>query len=214
MSETRFIYVGEVKEEPDALAPDGIPIHLVLCDFHTSAQQSAMGPMRFLGVAEGRIPPGQWGVHAHCSLEQVTYVLEGEVVVQMREPGRAEPQSVTLSRGQAVVTLPTQTLSFANAGSETARVLFLCAPPYPADDSDTLGLMRPDAPNLPPDALGAGVRVADPVRLAEMHRDLTREELEHAIEQQERMQREVARVFEERIALLREWAAQRQREAG
>src|SRR5205807_8833669 len=122
MSEPPFPAIGAARKEPDAVAPDGIPIHLVLCGFHTIAQQSVMGPMRFLSVAEGRIPPGQWGVHAHCSLEQVTYVLEGEVVVQTRDFAATEPQSVTLRAGQALVTLPTQTLSFANTGSAPARV--------------------------------------------------------------------------------------------
>ena len=54
----RRIHVGEAGAEPDGVAPDGIPIHLVLCDFHTAGQEAAMGSMRFVGLAEGRIPPG------------------------------------------------------------------------------------------------------------------------------------------------------------
>src|SRR5689334_16112168 len=96
------ITIGQARDEPDAIAPDGIPIHLVLCDFHTISQRAAMGPMRFLNVAEGRIAPGQWGVHAHCSLEQVTYVLEGEVVVQTRDTAGGDAESVTLKQGQAL----------------------------------------------------------------------------------------------------------------
>jgi mannose-6-phosphate isomerase-like protein (cupin superfamily) len=199
------VYVGEAREEPDGVAPDGIPIHLVLCDFHTAGQEAAMGTMRFLGVAEGRIAPGEWGVHAHGSLEQVSYVLEGEVVVRMRDTRGGPVHRVQLKRGQALVTLPTQSLSFANVGETAARVLFVCSPPYPADDSDTLVLHRdgeaagPGTERLP--AASAGPE--------ERHRLLTAEEIERAIAQQERMRRQVTAVFDERIATLRALLAER-----
>ncbi len=44
---------------------------------------------------------------------------------------------VELSAGDLLLTLPGESLQFINDGSETARVLFICAPPYPADDADT-----------------------------------------------------------------------------
>jgi mannose-6-phosphate isomerase-like protein (cupin superfamily) len=186
----KAVYVGEAGPEPDGVAPDGISIHLVLCDFHTAGQEAAMGTMRFVGLAEGRIPPGEWGVHAHCSLEQVSYVLEGEVVVRTRDTGVGEVHTVPLKAGQALVTLPAQTLSFANPGEAAARVLFICAPPYPADHSDTLLLHR------------EGEREGDAPPEAR-HRPLTAEELERAIAQQERMREQVTGVFDERIAALR-----------
>jgi mannose-6-phosphate isomerase-like protein (cupin superfamily) len=204
------IYVGEAREEPDGVAPDGIPIHLVLCDFHTTGQEAAMGTMRFLGVAEGRIPPGEWGVHAHCSLEQVSYVLEGKVVVRMRDTRGGEVHTVPLKRGQALVTLPTQTLSFANVGQTAARVLFVCAPPYPADHSDTL-VLQPDENADGPAHGGSDGPAADrpPARPEERYRLLTPEEIERAIAQQERMRRQVTAVFDERIATLRALLAER-----
>jgi mannose-6-phosphate isomerase-like protein (cupin superfamily) len=175
----KTLVIGQAPDAPDAVAPDGIPIHLVLCGFHTAGQEAALGPMQLMSVAEGRIAPGQWGVHAHCSLEQVSYVLEGEVIVRTRDTIGDEVHSVRLTRGQAFVTLPTQTLSFANPGATVARVLFLCAPPYPADDSDTLLAFDGE------------------------HRPLTSSEIERAIAQQERMKEQMTRVFDERIAELR-----------
>jgi mannose-6-phosphate isomerase-like protein (cupin superfamily) len=175
------LYIGEASDRADAVAPDGIPIHLVLCDVHTAVQGAAMGAMRFIGVAEGRIPTGEWGVHAHASLEQVTYVLEGEVVVRTRDPSDEETRRVRLTAGQALVTLPAQSLSFENEGETPARVLFLCAPPYPGDDGDTLLLPE--------------------------HRPLTREELRQAIARHEEAKAAMARVFDERIAVLRELLA-------
>jgi mannose-6-phosphate isomerase-like protein (cupin superfamily) len=170
------LYVGEAGDSADAVAPDGIPIHLVLCDFHTALQGAAMGAMRFLGIAEGRIPTGEWGVHAHASLEQVTYVLEGEVILRTRDPSDEETRAIRLTAGQAVVTLPAQSLSFANEQETPARVLFICAPPYPADDGDTLLLAE--------------------------HRPLAPEELRRAIARQEEAKASMARLFDERIAVL------------
>jgi uncharacterized cupin superfamily protein len=175
------LYIGEASDRADAVAPDGIPIHLVLCDFHTALQGAAMGAMRFIGVAEGRIPPGEWKVHAHASLEQVAYVLEGEIVVRVRDPSDEETRRVRLTPGQALATLPAQSLSFENDTDTPARVLFLCAPPYPADDSDTLLLPE--------------------------HRPLTRDDLSRAIERQEKAKAAMASVFDERIAVLRDLLA-------
>lgn len=172
------LFVGEARSRADAVAPDGIPIHLVLVGSDTAIQGAAMGAMRFLGVAEGRIPPGEWGVHAHASLEQVTYVLEGEVLVHTRDPSDEESRWVRLTAGQAIVTLPAQTLSFANDGETDARVLFLCAPPYPADDGDTL-------------------------LVEAAHRPLSADELRRAIARHEASQAALSRVFEERVAVLR-----------
>jgi mannose-6-phosphate isomerase-like protein (cupin superfamily) len=172
------IYVGEAAYGADVVAPDGIPIHLVLCGFQTAIQDAAMGAMRFLGVAEGRIPPGEWGVHAHASLEQVTYVLEGEIIAHMRDPSDEETRFARLTAGQAIVTLPAQSLSFANEGETPARVLFICAPPYPEGDSDTLLLPE--------------------------HRPLTAEELRRAIARHEAAKADAARIFDERIAMLRD----------
>jgi mannose-6-phosphate isomerase-like protein (cupin superfamily) len=176
------LYIGEANDRADAVAPDGIPIHLVLCDFHTALQGAALGAMRFLGVAEGRVPPGEWGVHAHASLEQVTYVLEGEVIIHTRDPSDAETRSVRLSAGQALVTLPAQSLSFANDSETPARLLFICAPPYPADDGDTLSLPE--------------------------HRPLDPAELRQAIARHEEAKAAATRAFVERIAKLREILAE------
>lgn len=172
------IFVGEAALGADVVAPDGIPIHLVLIGSQTEIQGSDMGAMRFLGLAEGRIAPGEWGVHAHASLEQVTYVLEGEVVVHTRDPSDEETRVARLTAGQAIVTLPTQSLSFANETEEIARVLFICAPPYPEGDTDTL--------------------------LLDEHRSLNAAELRQAIERHAATKAEVTRAFDERIALLRE----------
>jgi mannose-6-phosphate isomerase-like protein (cupin superfamily) len=128
------------------MAPDGIPVRPLTLE---------SGGL--IGLAEGLIAPGDFDVHLHYSIEQVTYVLSGQVRVRMASPN----ETVVLGPGQAVLTQPGRTLSFHNDGSEAARVLFICAPPYPPDDSDT---GRP--PNHGPLSSSDLVRSAERRRLA------------------------------------------------
>lgn len=112
--------------QPTAVAPDGIAIHTF--DLTTGD---------FVGVAEGRIPPGRYGVHRHLSLEQYTYVVSGTVTAITHSGEHPVERAVTLTRGELLLTLPVESLQFVNEGPGEARVLFICAPPYPADDADT-----------------------------------------------------------------------------
>ncbi|MGI8857616.1 MAG: cupin domain-containing protein [Thermomicrobiales bacterium] len=109
-------------------APDGIEI-----------LPFALHGLRHLSFVEGRIPPRPepYPIHLHGAMEQITYVLAGTITVTAwdAEQGTATPFDAT--NGDAFVTLPLQTLAFANAGPDVARVLFICAPAYPPDDGDT-----------------------------------------------------------------------------
>lgn len=95
--------------------------------------------MAHLSFVEGRIPPRPepYPVHLHGALEQVTYVLAGEIEVTTWDAQRHTVATFIARTGDAFVTLPLQTLAFANHGAVEARVLFVCAPAYPADDRDT-----------------------------------------------------------------------------
>ncbi|GEM_PF-1995250 len=109
-------------------APDGITI-----------LPFEMPGLAHLSFVEGRIPPRPepYPIHLHGALEQVTYVLAGRVTVTTWDVGKETTTTFTALSGDAFVTLPLQTLAFANAGPREARVLFICAPSYPPDDSDT-----------------------------------------------------------------------------
>jgi mannose-6-phosphate isomerase-like protein (cupin superfamily) len=111
---------------PTAVAPDGIAIHTF--DLPAAA---------CVGVAEGRIPPGRFGIHRHLSLEQYTYVVSGRVTAVTADAEHTEGAALLLSPGDLMLTLPGESLQFVNDGPETARVLFICAPPYPPGDVDT-----------------------------------------------------------------------------
>src|SRR5438874_6433226 len=118
--------VGYADPSCSVLAPDGIEIVPI-----------ALPGLRHLTVVEGRIPPGRYQAHFHYSIEQVTYVLDGELVVTTWDADRDEAVDLHLRAGGAIPTAPLQTLAFANPAEKTARVLFITAPPYPQDNSDT-----------------------------------------------------------------------------
>ncbi len=74
-------------DEVAVVAPDGIVVHPL-----------ALPGLAGLTLAEGRLPPGEFGVHAHRSLEQITYVLAGRVIVTMGNPRGARRSSSTAAR--------------------------------------------------------------------------------------------------------------------
>ncbi len=111
-------------------APDEIPV-----------RPYDLGPARNLALAGGRIEPGaRYGVHAHRSIEQITYVVAGEVEVWSFDAEKGAARSVRVKASEAVVTLPGESLEFRCVGDEAARVIFMTAPPYPSDNSETVVL--------------------------------------------------------------------------
>lgn len=122
-------------DELVVVAPDGIAVHPI-----------PLPHLAGLSLVEGRLPVGEYGVHAHSSLEQITYVLAGRLIVTMRDPATGETAEYACEPGDTIGTPPLVTLSYRNPGPDLARVLFICAPPYPADDADTGTFDRHRAP--------------------------------------------------------------------
>ena len=115
---------------PPITAPDGIAVHPI-----------DISPCAHLALAEGDIQPGHtYGIHAHLTLEQVTYVLSGRIRAITHDPESGEICEIVAAIGDSVVTLPGQSLQFAAEDATPARVLFVTSPPYPADHSDTVTL--------------------------------------------------------------------------
>ena len=151
---------------PAAVAPDGIAIHTF-----------AVPTGAHVGVAEGRIPPGRYGIHRHLSLEQYTYVISGRVTVVTGSEAHPEGRAAELGPGELLLTLPGESLQYVNDGTETARVLFICAPSYPVDDRDT--------------------------RVLDAHGPAGREEVEATIARLEEVRAAFLEVIDERLATLR-----------
>ena len=115
---------------PPITAPDGITVHPI-----------DISPCAHLALAEGDIQPGHtYGIHAHLTLEQVTYVLSGRIRAITHDPESGEICEIVAATGDSVVTLPGQSLQLAAENDTPARVLFITSPPYPADHTDTITL--------------------------------------------------------------------------
>ena len=115
---------------PPVTAPDGIVVYPI-----------DLSPCANLALAEGDIQPGHtFGIHAHRTLEQVTYVLSGRIRVITHDPQSGQTHEIPAAAGESVITLPGHSLQFAAADDAPARVLFVTSPPYPADHSDTVTL--------------------------------------------------------------------------
>ena len=115
---------------PSVTAPDGIVVYPI-----------DIRPCAHLALAEGDIQPGHtYGIHAHLTLEQVTYVLAGRIRAITHDPHTGQTQDTHAKAGESVITLPGHSLQFAAADDTPARVLFITSPPYPADHSDTVTL--------------------------------------------------------------------------
>ncbi len=151
---------------PAVIAPDGIAIHTF-----------DVPPGAHVNVAEGRIPVGRYGIHRHLSLEQYTYVVSGRVSVITGNDEHPDGRPVSLGPGELLLTLPGESLQFVNDEGEMARVLFICAPPYPPDDADT--------------------------RTLEAHGPPSATEVQHAIARLESVRQELNRTIDRRIAALR-----------
>lgn len=109
-------------------APDGMPVRVLPVD-----------PTSLMGAAVGYLAPhSRFAVHAHLSLEQLTYVIRGRVRITMRGPASEAPDDRIVVEGEAITNPPMTTLSFANESDDPAELLFVCAPPYPADDADVI----------------------------------------------------------------------------
>ncbi len=148
-------------------APDGMQVEVLV----TAAEG--------MSVAEGIMPPqSTFSIHYHKTLEQVTYVLSGSVQVVSKARGKGRHDR-TLRRGEWILTRPNESLQFKNSDpNETARVLFICCPPYPADDADTGALTD--------------------------HCDLTQEELRASLERAKVMQTWAHEMWQRRIEQLQD----------
>jgi mannose-6-phosphate isomerase-like protein (cupin superfamily) len=153
-------------EQPVAVAPDGIAIHAF-----------NLPPAWLVGIAEGRIGRGTYSVHRHLTIEQYSYVVSGRLTAVTSSEGSAA-RTVELQPGDLLLTLPNESLQFVNASEEEARVLFICAPPYPPDDSDT--------------------------RLLEDHLPLSNSELREGIKRLEALRLQLNGVIDQRVSELQQ----------
>ena len=123
-----FLPLGRRGESPDATAPDGSQIRLVIDGRHAARRAS---------LVEVTLPAGQVSKPVwHRTVEEIWYVLEGQGQV-WRCPPTSEPKQVApvaVTPGNAL-TIPTGwRVQF--SADERGPLRFLCytSPPWPGDD--------------------------------------------------------------------------------
>jgi len=114
--------------------PDGTEVSAFLNGTDVTQNDVPWNALGAMSIASGRIGPGvvSW-IHAHPVLTQVTYVVTGALTVRMKGPNEIRPYSLTLHRGQAVLTPPGTFFQLDNQREESAEVLYLTSPSYVFD---------------------------------------------------------------------------------
>ncbi len=116
---------GRAAAEPDAIAPDGSEIRLLVTGAHGATRAS---------LCEVRLPPGATSRPVyHHSVEEIWYVIAGCGQIWRCPPDR-RVDPIEVSEGDALV-IPTG-WRFQFRAAPTSELRFLCytAPPWPGAD--------------------------------------------------------------------------------
>jgi mannose-6-phosphate isomerase-like protein (cupin superfamily) len=120
--------LGRRSAQPDAAAPDGSEIRLLLDERHQAHQAS---------MVEVVLPAGQVSRPVrHRQVEEVWYVLEGRGQV-WRCPPDADPISMAatpVEPGDALVIPPSWSFQFSAGPNDELRFLCVTIPPWPGED--------------------------------------------------------------------------------
>ena len=120
--------LGSRNADPDAIAPDGSEIRLLIDDRHAARSASLVE----VTLPAGEVSKPLW----HRTVEEIWYILEGSGQV-WRCPPTSAPETVaplTVSLGDAL-TIPTG-WRFQFSANPDAPLRFLChtSPPWPGED--------------------------------------------------------------------------------
>ena len=111
-------------------APDGTRVFSFLnCRDSTSGLPGNL--LEDFSLAAGEIGPHRYSkVHVMPLVTQVTFVLQGELEVWMKDADQIAPYSLRLKTEQAILTRPGTFLQFQNNSHAPCRVLYIVSPAY------------------------------------------------------------------------------------
>ena len=111
--------------------PDGTDVSPFLNATDVTQKDVPWGLLGKMSITGGRIGPKlhSW-VHFHPVVTQVTYLLEGELTVRMKDAAAAQPYDLSLHPGNAVVTQAGTLFQLRNDGNAPAVVLYIVSPSY------------------------------------------------------------------------------------
>ncbi len=109
--------------------PDGTIVHSVL---DPAALSRSTGEwMEDISIAVGHIAPRTMSkIHLHAVVNQVTWVLSGELTVKMKDPRASAPYTLDVSGEQAVITRPGTFLQLINRSDADCKVLYIVTPAF------------------------------------------------------------------------------------
>ena len=109
--------------------PDGTIVHSVL---DPAALSRSTGEwMEDISIAVGHIAPHTTSkIHLHAVVNQVTWVLSGELTVKMKDPRADVPYTLDVSGEQAVITRPGTFFQLVNRSDADCRVLYIVTPAF------------------------------------------------------------------------------------
>jgi mannose-6-phosphate isomerase-like protein (cupin superfamily) len=112
--------------------PDGTVVSPFLnpADRTSGLEPELLDALAF-SLATGLVPAdSESAIHAHPLVTQVTVLLEGRLVVRLREPHDPEMVELALEPGQAVLSRRGSFLQLVNSGDTPCRTLYVVSPPY------------------------------------------------------------------------------------
>jgi len=116
--------VGSGFEVPDGTYVHSILDPLVMCG-------AAEAPQENLSLALGVIPPSTDSrIHLHPLVSQVTWVVEGNLAVKMKEPSIDKPYLLELQQHEAVLTKAGTFFQLINRGSVPCQTLYVVTPAF------------------------------------------------------------------------------------
>jgi quercetin dioxygenase-like cupin family protein len=137
-------------------ATGGVTLHNTRIDYLLTAEQSKQCSLFELTIAPGF----NTGAHYHTKIEEIFYVLEGEVDLRCGE------RTLRGGPGTFVFVPPGAAHAFGNSGSASARMLLITAPPGHEKYFDELRDLIAKGGKPDPDALAKLRAKYDTVQLA------------------------------------------------
>jgi len=126
--------------------PDGTRVCPFLNPFDVNEKELPLNVLSGMSIAAGELDPRtESRIHIHPIVAQVTWVIEGHLVVKMKEEGQEQPYSLDVNPQQAVLTKPRSFFQLINPSpTSVVRVLYIVSPAY-VFDADKSGVYYDDA---------------------------------------------------------------------
>lgn len=108
--------------------PDGTKVASL---FNSSASALQAGRKEGISIAIGEISPGMKSkIHVHPLVAQVTFVLEGEISIYMKDSSSSVRYKLELKKNDAVLTQEGTFFQLVNESENMCRVIYIVTPEF------------------------------------------------------------------------------------